>query len=129
MYDNYEEIIPRRATGYLRADDGQVRMVHNYNFDVPGDGQLYSTVEDLLRWDHYLHGDEKPAIYEAMLTEGTLNNGDPIDRAQGLFLDEYRGLHTIHHTGGSWGSRSVLIRFVGPGLSIATAPAPSPGLA
>jgi hypothetical protein len=39
----------------------------------------------------------------------------------GLFLDEYRGLHTIHHTGGSWGSRSVLIRFVEPGLSIAIA--------
>ncbi len=121
MYDNFEEIIPRRATGYDRDDDGHVRMVHNYNFDVPGDGQLYSTVEDLLRWDNYLHGAEKPAIHSAMLTKGYLNNGDPSDRAMGLFLDEYRGLRTIHHTGGSWGSRSVLIRFVEPGLSIAIA--------
>jgi CubicO group peptidase (beta-lactamase class C family) len=121
MYDNFEGIIPRRATGYDRDDDGRVRMVHNYNFDVPGDGQLYSTVEDLLRWDNYLHGAEKPAIYSAMLTEGTPNNGDPSDRAMGLFLDEYRGLRTIHHTGGSWGSRSALMRFVEPGLSIAIA--------
>ena len=96
-------------------------MVHNYNFDVPGDGQLYSTVEDLLRWDNYLHGAEKPAIYSEMLTEGTLNNGDPIDRAKGLFLDEYRGVRTVHHTGSSWGSRSILIRFVEPGLAIAIA--------
>lgn len=121
MYDNYEEIIPRRATGYDRDDDGQVRMVHNYNFDVPGDGQLYSTVEDLLTWDNYLHGSEKPDFYAVMLTEGALNNGDPMDLAQGLFLDEYRGLRTIHHTGSSWGSQSVLMRFVEPGLAIAIA--------
>ena len=121
MYDNYEKIIRRRATGYDRQEDGQVRMVHNTNFDVPGDGQMYSTVEDLLRWDHYLHGAEKPAIYSMMLTEGTLNNGDKIDHAQGLFLGEYRGLRTVYHTGSSWGSRSVLIRFVEPGLSIAIA--------
>ena len=121
MYDNYEEIIPRRATGYDRHDDGRVRMVHNYNFDVPGDGQLYSTVEDLLRWDNYLHGAGKPAIYPAMLTEGALNNGDPVNRAMGLFLDQYRGLRTLHHTGSSWGSRAILIRFVEPGLSIAIA--------
>jgi len=121
MYDNHEKIIRRRATGYDRQEDGQVRMVHNTNFDVPGDGQMYSTVEDLLRWDHYLHGAEKPAIYSMMLTEGTLNNGDKIDHAQGLFLGEYRGLRTVYHTGSSWGSRSVLIRFVEPGLSIAIA--------
>lgn len=121
MYDNYEEIIPRRATGYDRDDDGLVSMVHNYNFDVPGDGQLYSTVEDLLRWDNYLHGAEKPAIHSAMLTEGTLNDGDPVGYTQGIYLREYRGLRTLHHTGSSWGSRSILIRFVEPGLSIAIA--------
>lgn len=121
MYDDYEEVIPRRATGYDRNDDGQVRMVHNYNFDVPGDGQLYSTVQDLLRWDNYLHGAEKPDIYSAMLSEGTLGNGDPIGLARGLILDEYRGLHTVYHTGSSWGFRAVLMRFVEPGLSIAIA--------
>jgi CubicO group peptidase (beta-lactamase class C family) len=121
MYDNHERVIPRRATGYDRPADGQVRMVHNYNFDVPGDGQMYSTVEDLLRWDHYLHGAQKPLIYSMMLTEGRLNNDDPMGYAQGLFLGEYRGLDTIYHTGSSWGSRSVLIRFVEPGLAIAIA--------
>ncbi len=95
--------------------------MHNYNFDVTGDGQLYSTVEDLLRWDNYLHGAEKPAIYGPMLTEGTLNNGDPIGYAQGIFLREYRGLRTVGHSGSSWGFRSQLVRFVEPGLSIAIA--------
>ncbi len=60
MYESLEKIIPRRATGYYRDDDGRVRIVHNYNFDVAGDGQMYSTMEDLLRWDNYLHGAETP---------------------------------------------------------------------
>jgi len=121
MYDDYEAIIPRRATGYDRHDDDDIRMVHNYNFDVPGDGQLYTTVEDLLRWDSYLHGPERPAIHSLMLTEGTLDDGTPLGRARGLYLGEYRGLRTIHHTGSSWGSRSVLMRFVEPGVGIAIA--------
>ncbi len=121
MYENSEEIIPRRATGYDRDDDGRLRIVHNYNFDVAGDGQLYSTVEDLLRWDHYLHGAEKPAIYSMMMTEGHLNNGDPTGYAQGIRLDEYRALRTVGHSGSSWGFRTRLVRFVEPGLGIAIA--------
>jgi CubicO group peptidase (beta-lactamase class C family) len=121
MYENLEEIIPRRATGYDRGDEGHLRIVHNYNFDVAGDGQLYATMEDLLRWDNYLHGAEKPAIHSMMLTEGYLNNGDPVGYAQGIRLQEYRGLRTVGHSGSSWGFRTELVRFVEPGLSIAIA--------
>ena len=95
--------------------------MHNYNFDVAGDGQLYSTVEDLLRWDDYLHGAEKPEFHPTMLTEGTLENGDKTGYAQGLRLDEYRGLRTVGHSGSSWGFRTELVRFLEPGLSIAIA--------
>jgi CubicO group peptidase (beta-lactamase class C family) len=121
MYENLEEIIPRRATGYDRDGDGHLRIVHNYNFDVAGDGQLYSTVEDLLRWDNYLHGASKPEIHPLMLTAGMLNNGDPVGYAQGIYLREYRGLRTVGHSGSSWGFRSQLVRFVEPELSIAIA--------
>lgn len=120
MYDDFEAVIPQRAIGYIRDDD-RVRMVHNYNFDVPGDGQMYTTVEDLLRWDAYLFGDEKPAYHASMLTPGLLNNGEQLDRAQGLFLGEYRGMSTIYHTGSSWGFREVLMRFAETGLAVAIA--------
>jgi CubicO group peptidase (beta-lactamase class C family) len=119
MYESLEEIIPRRATGYARDDEGHVRIVHNYNFDVAGDGQLYTTMEDLLRWDDYLHGGDPPAIHPLMLTEGQLNNDDPIGYAAGVELSEYRGLRTVGHSGSSWGFRTQLVRFVDPGLSIA----------
>ena len=119
MYDNKAEIIPHRSVGYAFNDDGSARVVHNYNFDVAGDGQLYSTMEDLLRWDNYLHGVTKPAIYERMLTEGELNNGEAIGYAQGLRLDEHRGFRRVGHSGSSWGFRTELVRYLDAGLSIA----------
>ena len=119
MYENLEEIIPNRAIGYGRDAAGRLRIVHNSNFDVAGDGQLYTTMADLLRWDNYLHGAKPPAIHSLMLTEGVLNNGDRIGYAQGISLQEYRGLRTVGHGGSSWGFRTALVRFIQPGLSIA----------
>ena len=119
MYENLEEIIPNRAIGYGRDEAGRLRIVHNSNFDVAGDGQLYTTMEDLLLWDNYLHGAKPPAIHSLMLTEGALNNGDRIGYAQGISLQEYRGLRTVGHGGSSWGFRTALVRFIQPGLSIA----------
>ena len=76
-------------------------------------------MEDLLRWDNYLHGAKTPTIHSLMLTEGALNNGDRIGYAQGISLQEYRGLRTVGHGGSSWGFRTELVRFIQPGLSIA----------
>ncbi len=121
MYEDRQEIIPRRATGYGVDNAGRLSIVHNYNFDIAGDGQLYTTVEDLLRWDNYLHGADRPAIHSAMLAEGHLANGEPVGYAQGIVLDEHRGLRTAGHSGSSWGFRSQLLRFLDAGLSIAVA--------
>ena len=119
MYEDRSRIIEGRSIGYAESDDGSQRIVHNYNFDVAGDGQLYSTMEDLLKWDEYLHGTNVPPIHSMMLTDGRLNNGDAIGYAQGLVLSEYRGLKTVGHSGSSWGFRTQLVRFVDPALSIA----------
>lgn len=118
MYENLQRIVPRRATGYARDDDGEPFIVHNYNFDVAGDGQLYTTMPDLLRWDQWLHG-EKPPIHSKMLTAGRLNSGEPLNYAQGIGLAEYRGLQVVEHGGSSWGFRTHLLRFTAPKLSIA----------
>lgn len=56
-YDHWETVLPRRATGYER--DGRAFRTANYiDMSVPGAaGALYSTVEDLRRWDLALYGD------------------------------------------------------------------------
>jgi CubicO group peptidase (beta-lactamase class C family) len=121
FYEDRTVIIPNRATGYARDDDGSVRQVHNYNFAVAGDGQLYTTVGDLLLWNENL---ERPriggsAFTEKMLTRGTLDNGESIDYAFGLSHGTRHGRATVSHTGSSWGFRAYLVRYPEQELSIA----------
>jgi len=56
-YDREAVIIERRAAGYERAGDGY-RNARYLDMTIPyAAGSMYSTVEDLLRWDQALYGD------------------------------------------------------------------------
>ncbi|MBP0005778.1 MAG: serine hydrolase [Cyanobacteria bacterium SBC] len=52
-------IIERLASGYQGTDDGYQEAEY-INMDVPqGAGGLYSTVENLMRWNQFLFGDDR----------------------------------------------------------------------
>jgi CubicO group peptidase (beta-lactamase class C family) len=56
-YDHGDEVIERRAAGYQRTGNGYQNAPY-LDMSVPyAAGALYSTVEDLLRWDQALYGD------------------------------------------------------------------------
>jgi hypothetical protein len=83
------------------------------NFEQTGDGAVYTTIEDLLRWDQNFYQPKVggQAMLDQLQTLGTLNNGKQLDYALGLFVDEYKGLRRVHH-GGSWaGYRAEMMRF------------------
>jgi hypothetical protein len=46
-----------------------------------------------------------------MLQRGKLNDGEPLDYAFGLVLEEYRGLDTVDHSGADAGYRADMTRF------------------
>ncbi len=121
LYENAEQVVSDRATGYAPGDAGQFRMVHNYSFATAGDGQLYTTVGDLLRWSQALATDAVagPEFTRLMLERGVLGNGEPLDYAAGLAIGEYRGLGTIGHGGSTWGFRAQVMRFPDDGVTIA----------
>lgn len=78
-----------------------------------GDGQVITSVEDLAKWDANFYNPVVggQGLLERMHTRGILNDGDTIDYALGLTVDEYRGLHRVQH-GGAWaGFRAMLARF------------------
>lgn len=55
-YEHYEDVLDRQAVGYYRADGGYKRAPY-LDTSVPySAGMLYSTVEDLFRWDRSLYG-------------------------------------------------------------------------
>ncbi len=112
IWDNNTEVVQERATGY-GGGPGKWSMDHAWNFQMGGDGQVISSVEDLAKWDANFYDPVVGghALLDRLHTRGVLNNGDTIDYALGLSLDEYRGLRRVQH-GGSWaGFRAILTRF------------------
>jgi CubicO group peptidase (beta-lactamase class C family) len=118
-HDRHSEIVPRRATGYAQAPGG-FRIAMS-GWEQTGDGSVYTTIEDLLRWDNNFY-DRKvggAALYDTLLTRGALNNGKKLDYALGLYVRERHGSQAIFH-GGSWaGYNAELIRFPERRLSVA----------
>jgi CubicO group peptidase (beta-lactamase class C family) len=114
VYVDPTRIIPRRATGYSLADERLV-VDHFYNFAVPGDGQVYTTVEDLARWDRLFYdgGVGGEDFVKGLHRVGVLDDGQELSYAFGLNIGTRRGLDTVRH-GGAWGGfRAELLRFPG----------------
>ncbi len=108
--DDHNQIIRNRARGYDRA--GQGFRIDMSAWDETGDGNVYTTVEDLYLWDQAFYSNALGKnVMDMMHTRGVLNDGKTIDYAFGLVVDEYKGLKTVSH-GGAWaGFRAAIIRF------------------
>lgn len=112
IWDRNTEILAERATGYAPGRDGW-GIDHAWNFQMGGDGQVITSVEDLQKWDANFYEPRVggPGLLERIQTRGVLTSGDTIPYAMGLVLDRYRGLARVQH-GGSWaGFRAQLTRF------------------
>lgn len=117
--DDHTAILQDRATAYEPGPRGGF-TVDMSNWDQTGDGAVNTTVLDLARWDGNF-SDPKvggQALIDRIQQRGTLNNGDSLGYARGLFVDTYRGLRRVHH-GGEWaGYRAMLMRFPDQGVAI-----------
>ncbi|MEE9219170.1 MAG: serine hydrolase domain-containing protein, partial [Acidobacteriota bacterium] len=122
FHDAPFEVVPRRAYGYSPADDGGYRTDMT-GWEQVGDGSVFTTIEDLLLWDRNFYDNRLglggPALIETLQTPGKLNNGETIDYAFGLRVDEYRGLKRVHHSGSWVGFRTYITRFPEQHLSVA----------
>ncbi|MGB8914131.1 MAG: serine hydrolase domain-containing protein, partial [Candidatus Sulfotelmatobacter sp.] len=112
FHDDHTMIVPRRATGYAPHTGGGFEIDMS-NFEQLGDGSVMTTVEDLAKWEQNF---DHPKVGGAdalrqLLTPGTLNNGQLIPYGMGIFVDHYRGLNWLHHSGEWVGYRAALSRF------------------
>ncbi|KPJ90357.1 MAG: hypothetical protein AMS18_11130, partial [Gemmatimonas sp. SG8_17] len=118
--DDFTRIVKDRAVAYSRTRDGAYRM--NMPFEnVHGNGGLLTTVSDLLRFTHNLETGELggPEFLKEMHTQGVLNSGRTIQYASGLFIDQYKGIREVQHSGGTAGYRGFLTRFPDHGVAVA----------
>jgi len=121
FHDDKSMIVPHRAEGYEPDGKGGYRIV-NTSFALVGDGGLYTTTEDLAKWDENFFDNKLaagvPDFIQRLYTRGVLTSGDSTEYAAGLFQRSYRGLKTIDHGGSFIGFRAELLRFPSEHTSI-----------
>ena len=106
-YDSSTTIIARRAAGYRPGPNGLVNAAY-LDMSLPfSAGALYSTTEDLLRWEQALFGGKvlKPASLEKMTTP--FKN----DYALGVSVRQKDGRRVVEHNGGINGFNTFLAFF------------------
>jgi CubicO group peptidase (beta-lactamase class C family) len=113
FHDDAGVVVPRRVIGYTRDPSGAWRMNHWFSFDKVGDGGLYSTIEDLAKWDaNFYSGQVGGASLQKLVQQrGVLAKGDTLGYAFGLQMNTYRGLPIIEHGGSLTGFRTAFLRF------------------
>ncbi len=114
-YDSNSAIIARRASGYVPSPKGPLNAGYIHMSVPHAAGALYSTTEDLLRWEQALFGGKvlSPASLQKMITpfKG--------DYALGVAVHTADGRKVIDHAGGIDGFNTFLAYFPDDKLTVA----------
>ena len=113
-YDRRASILEHRAEGYTKQS-GDLVHADFIDMSIPhAAGALYSTVDDLLKWDEALETDRllNASLREAMFTPGKGDYG------YGWFIDQAHGRKRIHHSGGINGFVANIARYPNPDVVI-----------
>ncbi len=104
--------VPFRAFGHSQRNGAWTQTDQSNTSAVLGDGGVYSSVDELYRWDQALYTDEllPPAVWKEAFTPATLTDGKRSGYGFGWFVDSYRALPRLYHTGTTSGFRNAIIR-------------------
>jgi hypothetical protein len=112
FHSDHSEITPNRTSAYRRDEQGKLKISIPV-FDNYGATSLFTTVEDLAKWDENFYTQKigGEAFINLMQSTGYLNDKTPENYAAGLIISDYKGYKTVEHSGADAGYRSNLIRF------------------
>jgi CubicO group peptidase (beta-lactamase class C family) len=113
-YESGISQVAHRAFGYTQAGEQWKLNDQSLTSSVLGDGGVYSSVEDLFKWDQALYGTRLVSrkILKAAFTPGNSTLHDKgVEYGFGWFLSEYRGLRNIWHYGSTVGFATRISRF------------------
>ncbi len=107
-YDHNNTVLHNRASGY-DLSGGEIRNSQYVDMSIPfAAGALYSTVEDLYKWDRALDTEKllKKGSLDEMFTPFKNNY------AYGWFIGEFNGHKRVSHAGGVNGFSTDIARYV-----------------
>jgi CubicO group peptidase (beta-lactamase class C family) len=119
--------VPNRAYGYSKGPDGWQETDQSPTSATLGDGGVYSSVEDLAKWDAALRNhtllsraEMEPALTPVEVPQGQVTepNGGPAEYGFGWFLNPYHRHKRMWHYGETMGFRTAIQRFVDDKLTV-----------
>lgn len=121
FHDNYTHLIKNRASGYRNFEDNSYGSIP-MRFDLVGSGGLYTTVEDMEKWDSNFYrnklGKKDQSLIDRMNQSGKYNDGQNIDYGLAQKIQYYRGYTGYFHNGVMGGYRAFYGRIPGLETSI-----------
>lgn len=113
FHDEPGHVMKQRAMSYERAGRDGYRISYLQNFDKIGAGGLYTTLDDLRKWDANFYTKQVggDALHALMHTRGVLTGGDTLPYAFGINVGERRGLRVVEHGGSLMGYKAYLARY------------------
>ena len=120
FHNDHTMIVRHRTSAYQPRSGGGWRISIPV-FDTDGATSLFTTVEDLLKWEQNFVDARVggPALLDQAQQSGRLNDGTAIGYGWGLVVNTYRGVRVIGHSGADAGYRSDVIRFPDHQLALA----------
>jgi len=111
-FQNGVSTVDNRAFGHSRTDKGFVRTDQSNTSAVLGDGGIYSSVEDLFKWDQDLFANHliSASLRQQSFTPGVLNDGTKTKYGFGWYIEPYKNLTSVYHTGSTRGFRNAIFR-------------------
>ena len=107
VYDESEPEVLKRAKGH-----NEYGGLDDYEILTTGAGGMFSTVDDLLKWDRALYTEKlvsRETMQEAYLST-KLNSGEFSDYGYGWGIQEEDGQKVVSHSGGMNGYRTFIRR-------------------
>lgn len=120
FHDDHTMVVPHRTSAYEPRQAGGW-SVSIPVFDTYGATSLFTTVEDLLRWEQNFSTAVvgSPALLSRMQQEGILNDGTRTGYALGIAVGSHRGVREIGHSGADAGYRADVERYPDQQLAVA----------
>ncbi|MEP6571825.1 MAG: serine hydrolase domain-containing protein [Gemmatimonadota bacterium] len=119
-FENGISTVSDRAYGYTLEGKSYVRTDQSLTSSVLGDGGIYTSIDDLTRWDAALYTTRlvRAETMAEAVKPAHLTTGGRSDYGFGWFLGDYRGVEGTWHTGTTIGFRNAIRRFPSRGLTI-----------
>ena len=125
-YEKGKNEVPHRAYGHTKSPEGWRETDQSSTSATLGDGGIYSSIDDLEKWDRALRehtllsaAEMQPALTPVQPTGGPATSPEgPVSYGFGWFLNPYKGHQRMWHDGETMGFLTTIQRFPDDKLTV-----------